>query len=64
MGQASQVGPLQAEHQPRWPHGYLKTMMVSPDGCRCVSGGKDGQAINEGKHLYTLPVLGDIIYAL
>jgi len=44
-------------------HGYLNTVTVSPDGSLCASGGKDGCAmlwdLNEGKHLYTLPIDGN-----
>lgn len=47
--------------------GYLNTVMVSPDGSLCASGGKDGVAmlwdLNENKHLYTLEA-GDTINAL
>jgi len=46
---------------------YLNTVMVSPDGSLCASGGKDGTAIlwdlGEGKHLYSLEA-GDVINSL
>jgi len=47
--------------------GYINSVIVSPDGSLCASGGRDAVAmlwdLNEGKHLFSLDA-GDVIHSL